>query len=103
MSEPEFALTPLDGGAACVLAVRAQPGAKRSGVVGTWNGHLKIAVRARPEDGRANEELLDVLARALGLRPAALSLLRGEHARLKHVRIACASDVVRARLLSQLA
>jgi len=103
VAELEFTLTPLDDGAACTLSVRAQPGARRSGVVGTWNGKLKIAVRAVAEDGRANEELLEVLAQALGLKTAALTLLRGEHARIKQVRIACASELVRVRLLSQLA
>jgi uncharacterized protein (TIGR00251 family) len=102
VTEPAFALTSLDSGASCLLDVRAQPGAKRSGVVGTWNGHLKVAVRAPAEDGRANAEVLEVLARALGLKGAALELVRGERARLKRVRIACAADVVRARLLSQL-
>lgn len=96
-------LTPSADGASCVVAVRAQPGAKRSGITGLWNGHLKIAVRAPAEDGRANGELLEVLADALGLRRSSVELESGERARLKRVRVACRADVVRARLLSQLA
>ena len=44
----------------CVLPVRAQPGARRSGVQGEQNGALKVAVQAPPQDGRANEALVAV-------------------------------------------
>lgn len=84
------------------VEVRAQPGAKRSGLVGTWNGRLKIAVRAPAEDGRANEELASVLADLLGLRPRDLVLARGASGRLKEFQVALAADVVRARLRERL-
>lgn len=83
---------------ACRLSLRAQPGARRSGVVGMWNGHLKVAVRAPAEDGRANEELLSVLAEALELPRRALTLERGAQARLKQVSIAAPRSQIAARL-----
>jgi uncharacterized protein (TIGR00251 family) len=83
---------------ACRLSLRAQPGARRSGVVGMWNGHLKVAVRAPAEDGRANDELLSVLAEALELPRRALTLERGAQARLKQVSIAAPRSQVAARL-----
>jgi len=90
-------------GDACRLDVRAQPGAKRSGVVGVWNAHLKVAVRAPAQDGRANDELVRVLARALGLKPRDVELLHGERAQLKQVRIDAPRSVVEARLRELLA
>lgn len=87
----------------CTLAVRAQPGAKRAGVVGTWNGYLKVALRAPAQDGRANSELLDELARALRIRAAELELIAGPRSRLKRVRIARDAAFVRARLNELLA
>ena len=45
----------------CVLPVRAQPGARKSGVLGEQNGALKVAVTAPPEDGRANQALVEAL------------------------------------------
>jgi uncharacterized protein (TIGR00251 family) len=50
-----------------LLPVRAQPGARRSGVQGEQAGALKVAVSAPPQDGRANEALAEVLREALGL------------------------------------
>lgn len=87
----------------CRLYVRAQPGARRSGVVGLWNEHLKVALRSPAEKGRANDELLDVLAEALGLRPSQLAIARGEGARLKEIVIAAPAARVSARLLELLA
>lgn len=81
------------------LAVRAQPGARREGVVGLWNARLKVALRSPPEDGRANEELLAVLAAALGLRASELELVAGARSRQKQVFVPLAPELVRARLL----
>jgi uncharacterized protein len=61
----------------CVLAVRAQPGARRCGIVGEQNGALKIAVNAPPDRGRANKALQAVLADALGLKKSQVELLTG--------------------------
>lgn len=66
-----------------VLAVRAQPGARRAGVLGEQNGALKVAVTAPPEDGRANQALLEQLRRALGLRRSQLELIGGPTSRDK--------------------
>lgn len=85
------------------LWIRAQPGARRSGVVGLWNDHLKVAVRAPAEDGRANDELLEVVSEALGIRRAAVELLRGATARAKELAIALPADELRTRLLAALA
>ena len=69
----------------CVLAVRAQPGARRNAVVGDQGGSLKVAVTAPPEDGRANKALLEVLAKELGVRRSQLELLSGHTGRQKRV------------------
>jgi uncharacterized protein (TIGR00251 family) len=66
-----------------VLAVRAQPGARKAGVQGEQNGALKVAVTAPPEDGRANKALVEELAEALGVRRSQVELLSGPTARDK--------------------
>lgn len=70
-----------------VLVVRAQPGASRGRVVGVHGDALKVQVRARPIEGAANRELVAVLAEALAVRPAAVTVVGGEHGRTKRVRI----------------
>jgi uncharacterized protein YggU (UPF0235/DUF167 family) len=88
----------LEGGTATLLEVRAQPGAKRSGFAGFWNGMPKIAVSAPPENGRANAELESEIAKLFGLRASAVSLASGTTARVKKFRLALAPAVVEARL-----
>jgi len=67
------ALTDHDEG--CIVPVRAQPGAKRTGVAGLRGTALKLAVNAPPVDGKANEALRQVLADALNIRPGQVELV----------------------------
>ena len=66
-----------------VLPVRAQPGARRSGIRGHQDGALKVGVTQPPEKGKANKALVAVLAKELGLRKSQLTLLAGETAQNK--------------------
>jgi uncharacterized protein len=61
----------------CLLAVRAQPGARTAGVIGEQAGALKVAVTAPPEDGRANQALTESLRDWLGLKRSQVELAGG--------------------------
>ncbi len=73
--------------AGVTLAVRAQPGAKRTAVVGVYGegalAQLKIAVQSPPLEGRANQALIAFLARTFGLPKSAVALVSGELSRSK--------------------
>lgn len=60
-----------------LLAVRAQPGARKNAVLGEHGGALKVAVTAPPEDGRANEALTELLREWLGLKRSQVELAGG--------------------------
>jgi uncharacterized protein (TIGR00251 family) len=61
----------------CLLAVRAQPGARKAGVQGEHGGALKVAVTAPPEDGRANQAITELLREWLGLKRSQVELVGG--------------------------
>jgi uncharacterized protein (TIGR00251 family) len=84
-----------------VVPVRAQPGARRSQVVGEYNGALKIAVTAAPDKGKANDAVLQVLADALGLRKSQVEVLTGQTSRDKRVLVRGKSRVELVQYLSQ--
>lgn len=69
------------------LAVRAQPGAKRTAIAGIYGegtiAQLKIAVQAPPVEGRANEALIDFLAEMFNLPKNAVILGAGRLSRGK--------------------
>jgi uncharacterized protein (TIGR00251 family) len=61
----------------CILPVRAQPGARRSGIVGEHGEALKIAVTAPPDQGKANHALVELLCATLNLKRSQVELLTG--------------------------
>lgn len=67
----------------CILPVRAQPGARKAGVLGEQSGSLKVAVTAPPEDGRANKALAELLRQLLKLKRSQIDLVSGETIREK--------------------
>jgi len=60
-----------------VLAVRAQPGARKNCLRGEQSGALRVAVTQVAEKGKANEAVVEVLAEALGLKRSQIELLAG--------------------------
>jgi uncharacterized protein (TIGR00251 family) len=69
------------------LTFRVLPGARRSEIVGRYGDAWKVRVRAAPERGRANAELLALLAERLDVQLAELSIVGGHAARDKVVEL----------------
>jgi uncharacterized protein len=69
------------------LAVRAQPGAKKTAIAGIYGegdaAQLKIAVQAPPIEGRANEALVKFLADKFDLPKSSVEIVSGELGRSK--------------------
>ena len=80
------------------VAVRAQPGAKKSAVVGLHGDRLKVAIAAPPVDGKANEALCAFIADWLGLPKRAVTLGAGESSRDKRVDVAAPLALVLGKL-----
>jgi len=70
-------------GDGCVLPVRAQPGARRAGILGEQGGAIKVAVTAPPDQGRANKALVEVLRELLDVKRSQVELLSGATSRDK--------------------
>ena len=68
------------------LALRVTPGA-RSEAVELGEDRLLVKVRTKPEDGKANAAVLELVAQALGIAPSRLQMLRGATGRDKLVQI----------------
>jgi uncharacterized protein len=79
-----------DAGAEVHVRVKALPNAGASAVVGIRNGELVVRLGAQPEKGKANRELVDLLAGALGVPRSSLRIVTGETARHKVVAVPAA-------------
>jgi uncharacterized protein (TIGR00251 family) len=69
------------------LRVRLQPRAQRTEIVGERDGALLARVTAPPVDGKANDALCRLIARAAGVAPTRVSVVRGHTSRDKVVRV----------------
>ena len=78
-------LSPSEGGA--VLAVHVQPGAGRTEGVGRYGDALKLRVAAPPTGNRANDAVVELVAKEFDLSRADVSVLSGASSRQKRMRL----------------
>lgn len=78
-------LTASSGG--CQFSVKARPGGKRDAVVGEHGGALKVTVTAPPENGKANQAIVRLLAEQLGVAAGRVAIVRGVTNSAKVVRV----------------
>jgi uncharacterized protein (TIGR00251 family) len=84
------------------VSVRLQPRARRDEVVGERAGAIVIRVTAPPVDGKANAALCAFVARAAGVPPSRVSVVRGQTSRDKVVRVdGVDKELLKKALLSQ--
>jgi uncharacterized protein (TIGR00251 family) len=67
------------------LKLRVSPRSRRPGIAGRHGDAWKVRVAEPPEDGRANEAVLDLLARTLDLPRSRFALVSGHSSREKVV------------------
>lgn len=84
--------------------VRLSPGSSADRIDG-WDVDaegrpvLKVRVRARPVEGEANEALIKLLAKALGVPKSAVTIQRGGQSRTKMVEVeGLSEEELKARL-----
>lgn len=86
-----------------VLSIRVTPRSSKPGI-GEWKtdpggrSFLEVRVAAAPADGAANEEVIKLLAKELGLPKSSLAIVSGQTARLKRIEVSMDESEVRTRL-----
>ena len=90
-------------GVGLLLKVRVTPKSSRNAAGGAYHAadgtvSLQVRVTAQPEKGKANKAVIQTLAKALGLAKSDFTLVSGETARLKTVRINRAADEIAPRI-----
>jgi len=72
---------------ALILKIHLHPGAKINEVNGLRDRQLRIRVKSPPVDGKANKELISMLARDFGIKKTQIRIDRGELGRDKLVEV----------------
>ena len=70
-----------------LLRLRIQPRSSKNSIEGLHGDQVRLRLTAPPVEGKANKECLRFLAKVLGVRRKNLTLVSGEKARDKVVRI----------------
>ena len=79
--------------------MRVAPRASRNELAGVEAGALKVRLTAPPVEGAANQALIKLLAKSLGVAKGKISVVSGERSRNKRVLVEGLSpDEVRGRL-----
>jgi uncharacterized protein len=61
-----------------ILPIRAHAGSRRNSVIGIRAGALRVAVTAAPEKGKANQAIIALLSKALGVSKSSIEIVSGE-------------------------
>lgn len=74
------------------LAVKVVPGAAADSVVGWLGDALKLRVQALPQDGKANDAVIRLIAAALDVEKSRVTITHGHASPRKTLEIAGLSD-----------
>lgn len=77
MAAPYWSPDPTNPSAA-LIRLKVVPGSSRDQIVGILGDRLKVKVAAAPEDGKANAAVCQLLAKALGVPPSAVTIESGQ-------------------------
>lgn len=69
----------------CILMLKVTPRAARPGIGAVVEDRLTIRLQAAPVDGKANQELVALLAKRFRIPKGAVEILSGGNSRLKRV------------------
>ncbi len=77
-----------DGDKGVLVCIHVQPRASKNGLAGIHDGAVKLRITAPPVDGKANAQIVAMLARMFHVPKAAVNLASGQQSRHKRFRVA---------------
>jgi len=69
------------------IQVQIQPRFSKDQIVGLHDGRLKITISAPPIDGKANESLIEFLAKTFKVSKSNIDILKGHTSKLKTIKL----------------
>jgi uncharacterized protein (TIGR00251 family) len=82
-----------------VFGIKVIPGSSKTAVSGLLNGKLKVKVAAAPERGKANQDMVNLLAKQLGIKKKHINITSGQTSPVKFVKV---SGISPEKLLEKL-
>ena len=85
-----------------IVNVKAVPRSSKAGIDGLLGDAVKVRVRSAPVDGKANKELVEVLADAFGLPKASVAFKSGETSKTKRLLLRGVASVAVRKVVESL-
>jgi hypothetical protein len=70
-----------------ILKIKVLPRSSRAGIVGQYGDALKVKLTSPPVEGKANKELVEMLAKEFGVPKKNIEIISGQSSRNKIVRL----------------
>lgn len=70
-----------------IIKIKVEPRSSRSGIMGRYGDALKVRLNSPPVEGKANNELIAVLANELGVKKKDVEIVSGRNSKNKRVRL----------------
>ncbi|MEW6715269.1 MAG: DUF167 domain-containing protein [Nitrospirota bacterium] len=70
-----------------ILKIKVEPRSSRSGIVGQFGDAIKVKLNSPPVDGKANTELIELLAKKYGISKKDVEIISGFNSKNKLVRL----------------
>ena len=83
------------------IQVQIQPKSSRNQIVGFHDGRLKIKIAAPPVDGKANESLIEFLAKTFKISKSNIKILKGHTSKLKTIKLSGISENTYSSIISK--
>jgi hypothetical protein len=93
----DLTIQKIDGGV--VFTAKIVPGSSKTAICGLLGDILKVKIAAAPEKGKANQALIYFLAKQLGVKKNAISIISGQTKPVKQIQIA---GILKETLLKRL-
>ena len=73
--------------AVLTLSIKVEPRSSKSGIVGPYGDALKVKLTSPPVEGKANKELIEVLAKGFSIAKKDVEIISGQASKNKVVRL----------------
>jgi uncharacterized protein (TIGR00251 family) len=70
-----------------ILNVRVEPRSSRPGISGPYGDGIKVKLKSPPVEGKANSELIEILAKEYGIPKRDVDIVSGMNSKNKVVRL----------------
>ena len=69
------------------IEVKVEPRSSTKGIAGVMDNILKVKLTAPPADNKANEQLIEVISEATGIKKTSIKIVRGMSSKKKLIQI----------------